>query len=81
MKTVKILSILMVLCILFSSCAQGVGEVASNIVDNTKNNSVIDNVVSDIGSTENSHANQIYISNPNEAVPEKGTYKEVHTEE
>ena len=75
-KTVKLFSLLMVICMLLSSCAQSVGEVANTIVDNKTNNSVVDNVVSNTGSTENVNAEQLSASNKNEAIPEKGTYNE-----
>ena len=76
-KTVKLFSLLMVICMLLSSCAQSVGEVANTIVNNNKtNNNVVDNVVSNTGSTENVNAEQLSASNKNEAIPEKGTYNE-----
>ena len=61
-KTVKIFSLLMVICMLLSSCAQSVGEVANTIVDNKTNNSVVDNVVSNTGSIENVNAEQLSAS-------------------
>ena len=75
-KTVKLFSLLMVICMLLSSCAQSVGEVANTIVDNKTNNSVVDNVVSGTGSADNVNAEQLSASSGNEAIPEKGTYNE-----
>ncbi len=75
-NVVKLLSLLMVICMLLSSCAQSVGEVANTIFDNATNNIVIDNVVSGNGSTNNTNTEQLSASSKNEAVPEKGTYNE-----
>lgn len=75
-KTVKLFSLLMVICMLLSSCAQSVGEIANTIVDNKTNNGVVNNAVSNTGSTENATAEQLSASLGNEAIPEKGTYNE-----
>jgi len=75
-KTVKLLSLLMVVCMLLSSCAESVGEVVNTIVDNTTNDSVVDNSASGNESTGNANTEQLSASVGNEAVPEKGTYNE-----
>ncbi len=81
-KTVKLFSLLMGICMIFSSCAQSVGDVANMVVDNGANESVVDNVVStDTESTEyvnadNVNSEQLSELNKNEAIPEKGTYNE-----
>ena len=81
-KTVKLLSLVMGMCMLFSSCAQSVGEIANIVVDNSKNESVVDNAVTadtenlDYVNADNANTEQIAVSNKNEAIPEKGTYNE-----
>ena len=69
-RTVKLLSLLMVICMLLSSCAQTVGEVA-NVADNT-----VDNVVSNPESENNVNSEQLATLPENGDGPEKGTYNE-----
>ncbi len=75
-NTVRLLSVLMVTCMFFSSCAQSVGEVVNSIVDNTASSSVVNNAVSGTGSSDNVNAEHLSSSTRNEALPEKGTYNE-----
>ena len=85
-KTVKLLSLLMGMCMLFSSCAQSMGDVANKVVnngvsdsviDNGVNDSVVDNIVpTDTESTDEVNTEQIAVSSTNETIPEKGTYNE-----
>ena len=84
-KSVKLLSLLTVICMLLSSCGQSAGEVADNIVDNTQKGSAAENDVPGTESTEstestentgNANAEQPSATPKNEAIPEKGTYKE-----
>ena len=70
-KTVKLLSLLLVVCMLLGSCAQSVGEGASMLNDAKDANVVLDN-----GGTENVSAGQSEVPTTNEVVPEKGTYNE-----
>ena len=86
-KTVKLFSLLMVICMLLSSCAQSAGEVASIISDSIENNSTIENTLdtgaigtsSDllgVGNGSNSHTEHLSATNADSRIPEKGTYNE-----
>ena len=67
-KSVKLLSILLIICMLLSSCAQGFGGVADANGANGNNKGVI--------SDSQSGAEQLSSANKNPTVPEKGTYNE-----
>ena len=75
-KTVKLLSLLMVICMLLSSCAQGAAEVAHSIYEGIKENNAVENTISNIASSEKPNLEQLLASSTNEAIPEKGTYNE-----
>ena len=86
-KTVKLFSLLMVICMLLSSCAQSAGEVASIISDSIENNSTIENTLdtgaigtsSDllgVGNGSNSHTEHLSDTNADSRIPEKGTYND-----
>ncbi len=75
-NVVRILSFLMVVCMLFSSCAQGVGEVANVINDGITENNAQNNVASGTGNNGNANAEQLSSVSKNEGAPEKGTYNE-----
>lgn len=72
-KTVKLLSLLMIFCMLLSSCAQGVDGVVDAIADGVKENHAAEVV---IPNAENATMNQVSSPNKDNAVPEKGTYNE-----
>ena len=74
-NTFKLLSIVMVFCMLLSSCAQvGVG-IANTITNNVEENENVNNVVPNTGNTNN-HTGSLSASNTNGTAPEKGTYNE-----
>ncbi|MBR2387606.1 MAG: S8 family serine peptidase [Clostridia bacterium] len=75
-KTVKLLSVMMAVCMLLSSCAQGVGEVANVINDGISENNALNNVVSDTNTNDDAKVEQLSTSTRSDAVPEKGTYNE-----
>ena len=75
-KAIKLLSFLMVLCMLLSSCAQGVREAVDTITNSVEENNTSDNVISNNEITNNSGAEQLSASSKNEYAPEKGTYNE-----
>ena len=62
-KTFKLLSLLMVACMLLSSCAQSIVEVANVINYNIDENNVVNNVMTSVGTKH-------------DAIPEQGTYNE-----
>lgn len=66
-KTVKLFSLLMVICMLLSSCAQSAGEVANTVSDSIVKNDDIGNTLD----TEHHSA-----SSAQNRIPEKGTYNE-----
>ena len=86
-KKVKLFSLLMVVCMLLSSCAQSADELASIISDSIENNSTIENTLdtgaigssSDllgVGNGSNSHTEHHSATNADSRIPEKGTYNE-----
>lgn len=81
-KLVKLLSLLVVACMIFSACAPSIGDVSNNIVDNTANNTVADTAITDIEnadtaeSASSSNANKPSSLSQSSAVPEAGTYNE-----
>ena len=79
-KTVKLLSLLIVISVLFSACAQGVGEVANVIADGIKENNTVENAVSNMEAanvpTADNTVDQLSASNKNNGIPEIGIYRE-----
>lgn len=75
-KTVKLLSLLMVFCMLLSSCAQGVGEVATVINDSISENNAQNTVVSGTNTNDDAKVEQLSTSTRGDGIPEKGTYNE-----
>ena len=70
-KAVRLLSLLTVICMIFSSCAQTVKETANAIADSTAEKNVISNAVSNTGIEKEVNAEALSASNKNEAVPER----------
>lgn len=58
-KLVKLLSLLIVACMIFSACAPSIGAVSNNIVDNTANNTVADTAITDIENTDTANNNVV----------------------
>ena len=81
-NVVKLLSVLMVLCMLLSSCAQGVVEVANAIIDTPEENGAVNSVISNSEITnvpspeQDKTENLSATTNTNNAIPEAGTYNE-----
>ncbi|MBR6788545.1 MAG: hypothetical protein IKM44_01915, partial [Clostridia bacterium] len=75
-KVIKLLSLLMIVCMLFCSCAQGVGELANVINNSITENNAQNNVVPSAGDKDNANAEQLSAVSKNESAPEKGTYNE-----
>ena len=71
--TVKLLALLLALCTMLCSCAQGVAELANTFADNTAKDDVSDNVVPDNVSAP---VEQLSTMGQTEGAPEKGTYNE-----
>ena len=71
-NTIKILSLLIVICVLFSSCAQANVEVIDNI-SNIKANSVSENQISNTEIANHADVEQLSALN---SAPEKRMYKE-----
>ena len=72
-KTVKVLSLLMVICMLFGSCAQSRVEVADAVVSDNEETTVLDNVISnpDVtvdSNTQNTQNTQTTQTNDNACV-------------
>ena len=79
-NVVKFLSVLMVLCMLLSSCAQGVVEVANAIIDTPEENGAVNSVISNseitnVPSPEQDKAENLSASNQLGTTP-KGEYNE-----
>ena len=81
-NVVKLLSVLMVLCMLLSSCSQGIVEVANAIIDTPEENGAVNSVISNseitnVPSPEQDKAENLSATtNTNNAIPEAGTYNE-----
>ena len=74
-KSAKLLSLLMVVCMLFCSCAQSIGQLASSNTGNAYENDA-GNVISNAGITNGVDTENLEASNRNDATTEKGTYNE-----
>ncbi len=84
-NTVKLLALLMLVCMLLSSCSSGVAEVAQTVIEGVEviNNAQDDVFVMDRGENIQTPSEegdpsikQLSASSKNEAAPEKGTYNE-----
>ena len=81
-NVVKLLSVLMVLCMLLSSCSQGIVEVANAIIDTPEENGAVNSVISNSEITnvpspeQDKTENLSETTNTNNAIPEAGTYNE-----
>ena len=69
---------LMVICMFFSSCAQVAEPVADVIRDNASENKIFDanTVTPTVNGENNDFAENLSVSNQNNAIPEVGTYNE-----
>ena len=76
-KTLKLFSLLLLVCMLLSSCSQAAVEIADKVTNAPSGNQILDaGVVTPLASTDDRLPQTPSVENPAPTAPAKGTYNE-----